>query len=355
MTPADDPIIILIPVFNDWTATGLLLQALDRELLRHQLQVRIVLVDDASTEPPPPDFLQGNPSTAPSRAELGNDSAGELAVAPTATLARAAFQSFTAVEILELRRNLGHQRAIAIGLSYLHANERCPAILIMDGDGEDDPRDVPRLIEAFRQHEGRKIVFARRTERSESLTFRFCYSGYRVLHQLLTGQGINVGNFSILPFESVDRLVAVTELWNHYPSAVFKARLPFDTISTRRAVRLAGQPRMNFVGLVIHGLSAIAAYGDVVGVRLLLGSLAVIFLALVGLLTVVLVRFTTDLAIPGWATNAFGLLLIILFQAIASSIMFIFIILSNRQGANFLPVRDYSYFVLKTRRIACQP
>ncbi|MBL8799292.1 MAG: glycosyl transferase, partial [Planctomycetia bacterium] len=176
-----------------------------------------------------------------------------------------------------------------------------------------------------------------------------------LLHQLLTGQGINVGNFSILPFESVDRLVAVTELWNHYPSAVFKARLPFEAIPTRRARRLAGQPRMNFVGLVIHGLSAIAAYGDVVGVRLLLASLLVIFLALAGLLAVVLVRFTTDLAIPGWATNAFGLLLIILFQAIASSVMFIFIILSNRQGANFLPVRDYSYFVLKTRRLACQP
>jgi hypothetical protein len=228
----------------------------------------------------------------------------------------------------------------------------------MDGDGEDDPRDVPGLIEAYRKHGGRKIIFARRTQRSESLTFRVFYSLYRLLYQAMTGQGINVGNFSILPFEAVDRLVAVTELWNHYASAVFKARLPWDSIPTRRAPRLAGRPRMNFVSLVIHGLSAIAAYGDVVGVRMLIASLVVILATMTGLAAVVAIRLSEPafaFPIPGWATTAFGLLLVLLFQAIMSSVLFIFIILSNRQGANFLPVRDYSYFVLRTRRITCQP
>lgn len=330
----EGPIIVLIPVFNDWKATGLLLHQLDRELTRHGLHVQVLLIDDASTERPPDGFLQ----------QAGDEEA------PPATGQR--LPAFTKVEILELRRNLGHQRAIAIGLAYVQAHEPCQAVLIMDGDGEDDPRDVPRLIEHYRKNNGKKIVFARRAVRSESLTFRIFYQLYRLLFLTLTGQGINVGNFSILPFEAVDRLTAVTELWNHYASAVFKARLPHDAIPTRRAPRLAGQPRMNFVALVIHGLSAIAAYGDVVGVRMLLASLLVIGVALAGLLSVVAVRLATDLAIPGWATNAFGLLLIILFQAIMGSVLFIFIILSNRQGAHFLPVRDYRYFVLKTRRMA---
>jgi len=317
-------ILVLIPVFNDWQATGLLLQQLERELSLHQLQVRVLLIDDASTEKPP----AGWPANV---------------VTPAAC---------TRIDILELRRNLGHQRALAIGLAYVHAHEPCQAVVIMDGDGEDAPSDVPRLLEHFRKHDGRKIVFARRTERSESLAFRFFYKVYRLLFQAMTGQSINVGNFSILPFEAVDRLVAVTEMWNHYASAVFKARLAHDSIPTRRAARLAGQPRMNFVALVIHGLSAIAAYGDVVGVRMLLASLLVIAATVTGLLTVVGIRVATDLAIPGWATNAFGLLLILLFQAIMGSVLFIFIILSNRQGANFLPVRDYGYFVLKTQRVA---
>lgn len=352
----EDPIIVLIPVFNDWRATELLLGKLDQALVEQMLSVQILLVDDASTEPPPPGYLQsGSQAIREQIAERPQAAAGEeYATRATAVAIAAPFKAFTKIEVLELRRNLGHQRAIAIGLAYIQANEPCQAVVVMDGDGEDDPRDVPRLIEHYRKLGGKKVVFARRAQRSESFAFRLFYVVYRVLHQLLTGHGINVGNFSILPFEAVDRLVAVTELWNHYASAVFKARLPFDSIPTCRGTRLAGRPRMNFVALVIHGLSSIAAYGDVVGVRLLLASIGVMGLAALGMLTVVAIRLgRPEIAWPGWATSAFGLLLIIMFQALIGSVMFIFITLSNRQGAQFLPVRDYSYFVLKIRRIAC--
>jgi len=346
---SEDLIVVLIPVFNDWKATGMLLRMLDQELAGQQQRVAVLLIDDASTEAPPEGYLQAAPETADERAAVNGGGDGVATLPRAATVA---FASFTKVEVLELRRNLGHQRALAIGLAYLHASERFAAVLIMDGDGEDDPRDVPRLIAAFRAHGGKAIIFARRAERSESLAFRCGYALYRWLHRALTGFRINVGNFSIVPAECVDRLVAVTELWNHYASAVYKARLPHDSIPTRRAARLAGRPRMNFVALVIHGLSSIAAYGDVVGVRMLIASLGVIVATVAGLLTVVVLRVGTELAIPGWATNAFGLLVVILFQAIMSSVLFIFIILGNRQGALFLPVRDYSYFVLRTRRVA---
>ena len=43
--------------------------------------------------------------------------------------------------MLHLRRNLGHQRAIAIGLSHLHEQDRYARIVIMDGDGEDAESD----------------------------------------------------------------------------------------------------------------------------------------------------------------------------------------------------------------------
>jgi hypothetical protein len=318
---ADDPIVVLIPVFNDWQATELLLRQLDREMQRSDRQVHVLLVDDASTEPPAPHFLQEY------------------------------FPSFARIEILELRRNLGHQRAIAVGLAYLQANEPCQAVVVMDGDGEDDPRDVPRLIARYEQEGRRAAVFAQRVERSESWLFRFFYVLYRCLYKLLTGRGINVGNFSILPWEALNRLVAVTELWTHYAAAVYKARLPVATIPTRRSTRLAGRSRMNFVALVMHGLSAIAIFGDVVGVRLLLANMAVVAMTLLGLGAVVVVRLTTDLAVPGWATYAVGVILVLLFQAVLISFVFIFIILHSRQIANFLPVRDYSHFVLRTRSI----
>ena len=46
--------------------------------------------------------------------------------------------------VLRLRRNVGHQRAIALGLTYLQVEAGCEAVIVMDADGEDRPADVPR-------------------------------------------------------------------------------------------------------------------------------------------------------------------------------------------------------------------
>jgi hypothetical protein len=320
--PTADALVILIPVFNDWQAVGLLLRKLDGVLEAHHLAANVLLIDDASSEPAGPDF-PGGP-----------------------------FKAVARTEVLELRRNLGHQRAIAIGLAHIYEHKRCEAVLIMDGDGEDAPEDVPRLIEKYHAAGGRHIVFAERLKRSESLVFKFFYHLYRYAHHLLTGYAVRVGNFSLVPFTALERLVAVEELWNHYAAAVFKARLPHVEVPTRRATRLAGKPRMNFVALVLHGLSAISVFGDIVGARMLAAISVFIVLALAGLLVVAGIGLFTNLTIPGWATTAGGLLLVVLLQAIMISFIFIFIILNGRKSANFLPIRDYSYFVLRLRSVA---
>ena len=82
-----------------------------------------------------------------------------------------------------------------------------------------------------------------------------------------------MGNFSVIPRERLASLVVVSELWNHYAAAAMRSRQPFCTIPTRRAERLDGESKMNFVGLVVHGLSAISVYSDIVGVRLLIADL----------------------------------------------------------------------------------
>jgi hypothetical protein len=315
-------LVILIPVYNDWPALALLLRKLDGVLEAHQRRARVLLVDDASPEVPADGFLGGP------------------------------FKAITKINLLELRRNLGHQRAIAVGLCHIHAHVPCEAVLVMDGDGEDAPEDVPRLIEKYEAEGGRAIVFAERIKRSESLTFQLFYALYRGLHRILTGYAVRVGNFSLVPFGALERLVAVEELWNHYAAAVFKAKLRRTGVPTHRAPRLAGKPQMNFVGLVLHGLSAISVFGEIVGARLLAATTGVILLALAGLLAVVGIRLATDWAIPGWATTTAGLLLVVLLQAIMISFIFIFIILNGRKSANFLPIRDYQWFILRVRNVA---
>jgi hypothetical protein len=125
---------------------------------------------------------------------------------------------------------------------------------------------------------------------------------------VLTGRRVEVGNFSVLPWSVLERLVGVSEIWNHYAAAVYRARLPVVQIDVPRAARVTGESRMSFVALVTHGLSAISVYGETVGVRMLFLAAGLILLVLLGIAAVVGVRLFTTLAIPGWATTASGLL-----------------------------------------------
>jgi polyisoprenyl-phosphate glycosyltransferase len=318
----DRDLVLLIPLYNDWKACQLLLSALDESLNGHTQAPRVILVDDGSSEAPEPDFP------------------GET------------FRTIDRVDVLQLRRNLGHQRAIAVGLAYVWEHVPCRRVVLMDSDGEDAPSDVPRLLARFDQVGGGRIIFAERTRRSESWMFIFFYNLYKVFHRVLIGFAVRVGNFSVIPRERLDSLIVVSELWNHYAAAVVKSRQPFGTIPTRRATRLSGRSSMDFVRLVAHGLSAISVFGDVIGVRLLVATLGLIVLTVLGLVATLTIRLATDLSIPGWASSILGILTVLLFQAVMLSIQFSFIILGGRQGTTFLPCRDYAYFVGSFRNVA---
>jgi glycosyltransferase involved in cell wall biosynthesis len=314
-------ILVLIPVFNDWASLAQLFPRLDAALAAEGLAVDVLVVDDGSTAEPEED------------------------------LAQTSFRALRRIDVLRLRRNLGHQRAIAVGLAYVEDCLPSQAVVVMDGDGEDDPADVPRLLGRLEEVGRGRIIFAERTRRSESLVFRVFYAVYQLLHYVLTGQKVRVGNFSAIPRRRLSSLVVVTELWNHYAAAVFRSRQPHCLIPTQRSERLRGRSKMNFVSLVTHGLSAISVYSDVVGVRLLVMSAVLAILTLGGILATLIVRLTTDLAIPGWATYTIGLLLILLVQVVMAAFVFSFMVLGARHGSPFLPRRDYSFFIGAVRTL----
>ncbi len=317
-----DALTILMPVYDDWEAARFVIAQLDAVLAG---PARVLIVDDGSQEAPPEPFL-------PNR-----------------------LAHIAGVEVLRLRRNLGHQRAIAIGLTFFYAERQGGTIIVMDADGEDRPEDVPRLVERFQKLDGRKVVFAARMRRSEGWLFRVCYHTYRGLHWLLTGISVRVGNFSILSRGHLDALTVAPDLWNHYAATVLKTKLPCDLLPTARARRLAGQSKLNFVSMVVHGLSAVSVFVELVGARLSLAMLVVLGMLLGLLLGVVGIRLGTNLAIPGWATYAAGALFILIAQMLTVALGLTFLILFQRNSLNFLPVRDYKFFVGPIRTLYEQP
>jgi polyisoprenyl-phosphate glycosyltransferase len=314
-------VLALIPIYNDWESAALLLDALDDVFAASPGRLSILLIDDGSDQPAPPPF------------------------------GRTRYRALASVEILRLRRNLGHQRAIAIALAWAEQHRHPATVIVMDGDGEDAPADVPKLLARLEANGHSRIVFAERMKRSEGLVFRAFYAAYRGMHKLVTGIPVKVGNFSAVPAIHLHRLVVVSELWNHYAAAVFKARIPREGMPTMRAHRLSGTSRMNFVSLVIHGLSALSVHAEVIGVRLLVAVLGLAGV-LVGLLGMVVgVKYLSALAIPGWATIATGFIVLLLVQLLAFAALFVFIVLHARSQPSFIPLRDHHFFIDGTVRL----
>jgi hypothetical protein len=308
-------VVVICPVYEDWAAVRLLLPGIGRALAPIASCARVLLVND------------GSPTSVP------NDLVDE------------SLDTIEEVRVLSLRRNVGHQRALAIGLAYAEANMPCDAVVVMDADGEDDPADIPRLLETMCATRPPSVVFAQRTRRSEGFVFTSLYRLYRSLHHLLTGIPVQVGNFSVIPRGVLDRLVVVSDLWNHYAAAVFQSRIPYTMVPTARARRLSGQSRMNFVSLVAHGLSAIAVFADRVGVRILIAALAVMSTSLAALGGVLLRLLLTGHPPPGWLIAGIVVAVVLTIQTAATAGLFVLQVLFARASSTFIPTRDYPFFV----------
>jgi hypothetical protein len=305
---------ILIPVFNDWAAVEKLLPAVDRVLATAGLSARVILIDDGSTVPPPERI-------------------------------RVAAGAVHSIGLLSLRGNLGHQRALATAIAWAAEHTSTDHVVLMDGDGEDDPADVPRLIARAQEGEGAYVVFAERTRRSERLLFRFFYNLYRVVHRLMTGIPVRVGNFSVIPRRLLPRLTIVPELWSHYAAAVFRARIPRQSVPTTRAARLDGNPRMNFAALVIHGLRAMTVHADVVCVRVLIACSVAALAASAALAGLFALRLFSPSALPNGATLLMATLLVLIVQVVGLAVSFVFVSVGAQSGVPYIPARDYRYFV----------
>jgi hypothetical protein len=316
--PATD-LRILMPIFNDWASAQQLLMDLGRVLDEAGLRAQVLLIDDGSTQPSPEGF--------------GSRSGG-----------------IVDLSIVRLLRNLGHQRAIAIGLGVVYEDDPALPVVIMDADGEDRPEDVPHLFRMLTSTPAADVVFAGRQRRSESLTFTLFYHLYRLLHRMLTGISVRFGNFSILRHTALPPLMVSPDLWNHYAATVVKTRLSYTLLPVRRGRRLAGRSSMNFVALFTHGLSAISVFSEEMGARVLISSGVAFGVFAVLALTGAVAYQATGFTVPGWTPYAILLAVMLLLQLISIAGGFLMHILFVRNSFTFIPARDYRLYIAAVER-----
>lgn len=216
-------------------------------------------------------------------------------------------------EIVYLKRNLGHQRAIAVGMNYVAEHFPDSIVVTIDSDGEDRPNSIPELLAQLENTTNVDAVVATRKSRVESWHFQFFYYWYKLFFELATGRHINFGNFMALKPAAVARIASMQELWIHFAGTVLLSKLRLGQCPIARGARYAGKSKMNFVGLVLHGFKGLMVFAEDVFVRVGIFCAVIAVISLL-LMPIPLVLKLIGMATPGWSSVLIGVFLLIFIQ-----------------------------------------
>jgi glycosyltransferase involved in cell wall biosynthesis len=126
---------IVIPVYNEEENVGPLIQEINAAVRPLGMRYEILVVDDGS-----------NDNTFPALAQL--------------------YQSEPHLRVVKLKRNFGQTAAVAAGLAYANGE----VVVTMDGDGQNDPADIPALLAELDR--GNDLVSGWRHSRRDALLSR---------------------------------------------------------------------------------------------------------------------------------------------------------------------------------------
>ncbi len=225
---------ILIPIYNDWQSADKLINKIDNLVKEINHEFSVVIVNDGSSEIKPDRFGFS--------------------------------ENLRSVQILNIKKNMGHARCIATGLKYIFQNDEFDYIIPMDGDGEDRPEEIKIFIDNLSYNPDTTIV-GERVKRSEGIVFKLSYSIHKLITFIFTGKLIKFGNYTFLPKKTVEKLINDKSTWSSFSGALSKLEKNLATIPSERAARYFGPSKMNFLNLVKHSLSIIAVFKASVIIR----------------------------------------------------------------------------------------
>jgi polyisoprenyl-phosphate glycosyltransferase len=261
-------IAIIAPCFNENVTVTAFLKELEVVLSNLPFYFKVIIVDDASTD-----------NTLHLLKQLEFKS-------PNLELI-----------VLSLKYNAGHQGAIYQGLLYAR-NSNCQRFIVMDSDGEDDPKAIQELVYF---NDEADIVNVVRGRRKESFTFRFSYHIYRLIFKLITGKVMNFGNYCMISKKVLNTSCHTSFV--HFAAHLSKQRVKTKQIVYNRRKRLDGKSKMNLTSLVHHAFKSFVEYAEDL-LMMFLKIFAVISIAFAALIGYVLYKkFITHEAILGWAST----------------------------------------------------
>ncbi len=162
------------------------------------------------------------------------------------------------IKILSLSRNFGHQNALSAGIDYA-SND---LTIIMDGDLQDPPEIIPKLID--RINKGYNVVFAIRKKRKENIFKKVMYYiFYRFLYLVSDIKiPLDSGDFSALDKKALTHLKNFKEK-NKFIRGL-RSWIGFKQISLSydREKRYKGKAKYSFLSLLKLAINGIISFSS---------------------------------------------------------------------------------------------
>jgi len=159
---------------------------------------------------------------------------------------------------IKLSRNFGHQAAIDAGLQ----NSEGEAVILMDGDLQDDPSYLKDLIKKW--DDGFDIVLAKRIKRKENFLRKFYIGIFFRLQSYLSEINIpaNVGHFSLMDRVVVNEINNFDEKIKYFNGLRAYVGFNIGSIEVIKSKRRNGKPKMTYRKLFFLGIQGIFGFSS---------------------------------------------------------------------------------------------
>jgi len=269
---------ILIPIYNDWESLLYLLKDIDENVgLLKKAIVSIFIVNDGSDEKKIYNFknrIYYKRERGRLTKSILSEKEKELEKTMNALMDyNFELKNIKSVEIMHLKKNQGHAKAIAAGLGFIHhSKEKFDYVIPMDGDGEDRPEELYLFFKEIKRNPN-SIIIGKRVKRSEGLIFRICYLFHKFLTAIYLDRPINFGNYVCLPKHIVASLVQDGHLWFSFSGTLYTLLDSNYHIPSVRGKRHHGPSKMSFLNLLKHSIMIFSVNKEKVFSRALIGGI----------------------------------------------------------------------------------
>lgn len=237
---------IVSPVFNAEKTIQILVNRIEKSIIKITNDYEIILVEDSSTD-----------NSWEEIERLANIKQKVIG--------------------LKLSRNFGQHYAITAGLDQSNGDW----VVVMDCDLQDQPEEIEKLYQEAQK--GFSVVLASRFDRQDNILKKFSSKLFYIILSYLTGidQDHGVANFGIYSRKVVETIVTMRESIRYFPSMVKWVGFNSTKVNVVHGPRVEGESNYNFKRRVKLALDIMLAYSDkpiriLIKTGLFISSLAVL-------------------------------------------------------------------------------